>query len=243
MELFKDIYLVGSGEFGLSDPYDCHVYLIDGGEDAVLIDCGAGRDPHRILENAARYVPAGRLSRLLLTHVHADHSGGVAFFRQQGVNICAPAGEMAVLREKPEEVLEAFRLAKNAGAYPEDYEFPFFSDPDGSLEDGDEIIVGRYTLTAIHVAGHSEGLLCYLLDAGGKRVLFSSDYLFVNGLIGLLNCPGSELGAYRRDIARLTGLRVDALLPGHRMLALANGQQHIDQAAENLSKVFVPPTF
>lgn len=242
MELCKDIYLVGSGEFGLSDPYDCHVYLVDGGEDAVLIDCGAGRAPLRIWENIARHVPARRVSRVLMTHVHADHSGGAAFFRRQGLRLLAPAGEAAVLRDRPEEALEAFRLARNAGAYPEDYEFPFF-DPDGLLEDGDEIRVGRHTLSAIRVAGHSEGLLCYLVDTGEKRVLFSSDHLFVNGLIGLLNCPGSELGAYRRDIARLTGLRVDALLPGHRMLALEGGQRHIDQAAENLSRVFVPPTF
>lgn len=242
MELLKDIYLVGSGEFGLSDPFDCHVYLVDGGDDAVLIDCGVGRNPQRILDNAAHHVPLDRIRRILVTHAHADHSGGASFFQQKGMRALLSEREAALMEGRPEEVLEAFQMSRRAGAYPADYEYPFFR-PDGLLQDGERIQVGKYELTAILVTGHSEGLLCYLLDTGERRVLFCSDYLFVKGMIGLLNCPGSELSGYRRDIGRLAGLQIDVLLPGHRMVALEGGQQHIDKAAEHLSKVFVPPVF
>lgn len=242
MELLKDIYLVGSGEMGISDAYDCHVYLIDGGDNAVLIDCGVGREPRRIIENISLHIPVERVSRVLLTHVHADHSGGAAYFQSRGIRVLAPEGEAALMEQKPHEVLEAFALAKNAGAYPADYEYAFFK-PDGILRDGEDIQVGRYTLRAIHARGHSEGLLCYYLDTGERTVLFSSDYLFYGGLIGLLNCPGSELGAYRLDIAKVAALKVDALLPGHRMFVLGGAEKHARQAAENLSKVFVPPAF
>ena len=49
MRLTEDIYLVGSAEFGLSNAYDCHVYLLDGGEEATLIDCGVGYDTGQIM--------------------------------------------------------------------------------------------------------------------------------------------------------------------------------------------------
>ncbi len=242
MKLLEDIYLVGSGEFSISDAYDCHVYLIDGGEDAALIDCGVGRSPERICRNVEEHVPLERVSRILLTHLHADHCGGASYFQERGMGVWAPEKEVEAIKNRPEEALEAFRLAKNGGCYPEDYAFPFIRE-DGQITDGQKIRVGRYTLEAMHLRGHSEGLLVYLLDTGKRRILFSSDYVFYNGCIGLLNCPGSELSGFRRDIGRLAGLGVDVLLPGHRMLALDGGQSHIDRAAEHLSKAFVPPTF
>ncbi|MCI8418208.1 MAG: MBL fold metallo-hydrolase [Lachnospiraceae bacterium] len=242
MKLLKDIYLVGSGEFSISDAFDCHVYLIDGGEDAVLIDCGVGRSPERICKNVEEHLPLNRVSRVLLTHLHADHCGGAFYFQEQGIKVWAPRKEAEAIRSQPGEALEAFRLAKNGGCYPEDYAFPFIQE-DAQIEDGQKIRVGRYTLEAMQLGGHSEGLLVYLLDTGDRRILFSSDYVFYHGCIGLLNCPGSELAGFRRDIKRLEGLGIEVLLPGHRMLALDGGQSHIEKAIENLSRAFVPPCF
>ena len=56
MRLTEDIYLVGSAEFGLSNAYDCHVYLLDGGEEATLIDCGVGYDTGQIIRNIEKYI-------------------------------------------------------------------------------------------------------------------------------------------------------------------------------------------
>ena len=43
MQLAERIHLVGSGSFGfdLTDPYDCHAYLVDGGSELALVDVGA----------------------------------------------------------------------------------------------------------------------------------------------------------------------------------------------------------
>lgn len=98
-------------------------------------------------------------------------------------------------------------------------------------------------ITPILLKGHSPGLLCYFLKTAEKNVLFTSDQVFINGAIGLLNCPGSELNDYRKDIGKLADLQVDAIFPGHRLFVLSNGQEHIDKAIESLSKVFVPTTF
>ena len=52
-----DIYLVGSGRtgIGISDFYDCHVYLVDGGDEAALIDAGSGVDIEPFMRNIAAH--------------------------------------------------------------------------------------------------------------------------------------------------------------------------------------------
>ena len=49
MKIAPGIHIVGSGRqgFGLTDDYDCHVYLVDGGDEYALIDAGGGRDLRR----------------------------------------------------------------------------------------------------------------------------------------------------------------------------------------------------
>jgi len=44
MKLTEHVYLVGSGHLGfdLTDPYDCNIYLIDGGEELAIVDGGSG---------------------------------------------------------------------------------------------------------------------------------------------------------------------------------------------------------
>jgi len=78
---------VGGGRFGfgLSAPLDCHIYLLDGGDELALVDAGIGGsvgDTQQILANieAEGYDP-DNVSTLLLTHYHADHAGGAAELR------------------------------------------------------------------------------------------------------------------------------------------------------------------
>jgi glyoxylase-like metal-dependent hydrolase (beta-lactamase superfamily II) len=53
MRLTERIHLVASGDggFGLTDPFDCHVYAVDGGDEAALIDSGIGAATEDILRN------------------------------------------------------------------------------------------------------------------------------------------------------------------------------------------------
>lgn len=242
MKLLNDIYLVGSGEIGISNPFDCHVYLIDGGDEAILIDSGVGLSTNQILNNINEYIDFKKITKVFLTHVHADHAGGASDFQEMGIDVYVSAIESNMLKNKQDEIKEALQLAKNCGAYPEDYEYKFFT-PNGVLKDGENYKVGKYELMPILMEGHSPGLLCYYLKSNGQNILFSGDQVFINGNIGLLNAPGSGLEGFRKDMHKLADLSVDALLPGHRLFVLKNGQLHINNAIENLSKVFVPPTF
>jgi glyoxylase-like metal-dependent hydrolase (beta-lactamase superfamily II) len=225
VRLTNRIYLVGSGEIGLSDPDDCHVYLIDGGGEYALIDagCGTERSVSAILATlVADGLDLALLRTVILTHWHFDHSGGASFFRDRhGCRVLIPAGERAYL--------EAGRDGIRA------------SGVDQGVEDGDEIRVGDLTLLARCVPGHSEAITAYQLDTDARRALFAGDIVFTAGTIGLINYPGSDLTRYRDNIGRLGGLGIDALLPGHLLFTLGNGQRHIDLAIERLTKGgFVP---
>lgn len=84
MKLTDNIWLVGSGAggFSMTQPRDCHVYLVVDRGEAVLIDAGAGVDVDPILTQIDRCaVPRSTIGRIVLTHAHADHSGGAAALR------------------------------------------------------------------------------------------------------------------------------------------------------------------
>jgi glyoxylase-like metal-dependent hydrolase (beta-lactamase superfamily II) len=225
MRLTPRLYLVGSGEVGISDPGDCHVYLLDGGDEYALIDagCGTERSVASILANLEREgLDPMRLRKVILTHWHGDHASGASIFRERlGCRVVAPAGERAFLEEGRGTVR----------ASPVDH----------PVEDGEEIAVGTLRLTARCVPGHSEATTAYQVQTAEGRLLFCGDIVFANGIIGLINHPGSDLARYREHIGRLGGLGIDALLPGHLLFTLGDGQRHLDLAIRRLTTGgFVP---
>ena len=224
MRLTPRLYLVGSGEVGLSDPDDCHVYLLDGSGEYALIDsgCGTERSVAGILGTMAREgLDPERLRAIILTHCHFDHAGGANIFRERfGCRVIAPAGER--------EIIERGRDGVPPIAV------------DRAVDDGDTIAVGELTLTAHCVPSHSEATTAYRVDTPEGRLLFAGDIVFANGVIGLINHTGSDLANYRANIGRLGGLGIDALLPGHLVFTLGNGQRHIDVAIRRLKQGFVP---
>ena len=243
MKITKDVYMVGSGQIRLSSPFDCHVYLIDCGEELTLIDAGAGLSPELIFDNIrAEGFDRDRISQVLLTHCHADHAGGCRNIKMlTGCGIVCTEVEGRLLEKGGDDEL-GLDIAKRSGLYPQDYEFRHV-EPDHIINNSDTLNLGRYELFVIEVPGHSEGSACYLLDQDRYRILFSSDIVFYGGTIGLGNWPGSSLENYRRHIGRLSNLSVDALLPGHFLWTLKGGQEHLDKAVENLKSAWVPPAW
>jgi glyoxylase-like metal-dependent hydrolase (beta-lactamase superfamily II) len=95
-------------------------------------------------------------------------------------------------------------------------------------------------LQVIQVPGHSQGICALFVEIDGYRALFAADIVFYNGLIGLINHAGSEMAPYREFLPRLANLNIDALLPGHLLFTVRNGQAHIDLALAEMQKGFVP---
>jgi glyoxylase-like metal-dependent hydrolase (beta-lactamase superfamily II) len=243
VELADRIHLVGSGSFGfdLSNPYDCHVYLLDGGSELALVDVGAGMGATEIVANVRRagFDPAS-VRRLVCTHAHGDHAGGAARMREllPEAGVCCSREVVELVRTGDEEGT-SIGVAKRAGIYPADYRL----EPcpvERELDEGDRIVVGDLVLECIGTPGHSSGHLSFLLEHGGRRSLFGGDVVFHGGTVLLQNIHDCNLAALATSLRKLRGLAVDALFPGHLAFSLRDGQRHIEKANRALDALLIP---
>jgi glyoxylase-like metal-dependent hydrolase (beta-lactamase superfamily II) len=230
MQLADRIHLVGSGAngFGLTDPYDCHIYLLDGGSELALIDVGAGMGAEQVLENIVRAgFDARRIRQILCTHAHGDHSGGAMRMRERLPEASVSASEWAgdLIRRADADGM-SIDAAKAAGIYPFDYVL----EPcpvDRELADGDRVEVGDLVLECIATPGHARGHLSFLLDHGGTLLLQA-----------IHDCRLEELVV---SLRKVRPLGIDALYPGHFTLSVHDGQRHLERANAVLDTLLVPP--
>lgn len=241
MRLTDNIYLVGSGESGISvsDPLDCTVYLLDGGSEAALIDAGAGTDPERILDNIrADGLDPQHVDKILLTHAHGDHAGGAAALAKAcnaTVYAMTPAASFV---SKADLNAISLQRAIEAGVYPPGYRF--VPCPTMMLQPGQTIRVGEQRLQVISAEGHSAGHCCYSLDTPLGRVLFAGDAIQCGGKIALQAIWDCDLQKYIRTIQKLAELHPEVLLPSHGAFALHQGWRHTERAAEALQRLLLP---
>src|SRR5262245_56553160 len=243
MKLSERIHLVGSGAMGfdLTDPLDCHVYLVDGGDELALIDAGAGVGAEAIVENvrAASLDPAG-IRHLILTHGHGDHAGGAAKLRRllDEPVVYMSGVTAAALRTGDERVL-SLDFARQPGFYPIDFMLDLcaFS---CELKAGATVYVGVVRLVVMDTPGHCDGHVSLLLEHQGWQTLFAGDTIFFGGRILLQNIHDCRLDAHIRSLRRLRGVRVAALLPGHLTLSLKDGERHVERANQVLDRLLIP---
>jgi glyoxylase-like metal-dependent hydrolase (beta-lactamase superfamily II) len=243
VRLTPEAHLVGSGDsgFGLSDPFDCHVYLLDGGSEAALVDAGTGAGVDAILANVeAAGVARERLRHAFLTHGHPDHAGGAAALRERLPEIeVVASSEVAEWVAAGDEEALGVETGKRSEFYPADFRFRACRVA-MALRDGDRVPVGELVVEALETPGHADGHLAFLVEGRGGRILFSGDLVFYGGQISLANRWDCRIPAYAASLAKLRDARVDALLPGHNVVTVTNGQRHIDAANRLFDAGFVP---
>jgi hydroxyacylglutathione hydrolase len=239
------VHIVASGQagFGLTDDFDCHVYLLDGGDEYALIDAGGGRDTAGILAQMRDDgLAPERVGKLLLTHAHADHAAGAAGLREQlGARVFASPLVARYVGAGDEQAI-SLDVARRAGVYPPDFVFrpcPI----DGELVDGDEIQVGDLTLQVLETPGHSSGHLSFVLRRQGLVSVFCGDAVFCGGKILLQNIWDCSLRESIDSVERLASLSVDGLYPGHHAFAARRGRRHLEKAMRAIGDLLPPPQF
>lgn len=238
MRLTQELGLIGSGSlgFGLSHPLDCHVYVIDGGDALAMVDLGTGLATERMRAHAqADGYDLSRLIGAFVTHPHADHAGGAAGWN---VPIFAHPDAARFIRDADESGFN-LDVARAAGRYPADYRLQ----PVGNVRElaDDEVVeIGKLRLRVLYTPGHSAGGTCFLLEGGERSYLFTGDTLFFGGKVLVLSADDSSVVDLRRSVARLAKLQVDALMPGHLLMTLADGADHVRHAHAAFETLLVP---
>lgn len=243
MRLLKDVYLVGGGPYsglGLTPGGDCHIYVVDGGSELAMIDCGLGTSFDAVMNNIKTDgLDPTRITKLFLTHYHADHAGGASHFHEKlGVQIAIGSDARAAL-ESGDENATSLAAARDAGIYPSDYKLKSCPVAD-ALDDGAVREIGRLRVQFVSTPGHCHGHGSYLLTGGEQPVLFAGDSVFWAGQILLQAIPDCDLQASLASVLRLEQVQFDAFLPGHGAITVAGGHQHVELAAKTVRSLAVP---
>ncbi len=216
MKIFEDLYLVGSGNFGISHPTDCNIYLIDTGGVFVLIDAGSGIEPDRIVENIKKEgFPTNKIEYLVLTHAHWDHAGGCrALGEILNCKICAHRLSVPTLSNGDWRAPSHYHVKKGGIRV------------DTELEHEKTLTVGNKRLRLISTPGHSPDGISIACNLGDGLALLSGDTIKANGNLGVIT-KDTNLQEYAKTIRTLCDLKPESLFPGHGIFTLSNAHVHL----------------
>ena len=199
-EIIKDIYIVGGPD--ITDGRDGCIYLINLGE-LILIDTGAGWSVDKIINNINKLGLSSKdLNKVILTHCHIDHIGGVPEIKKR-------FGSKIYIHKLDAPPLETGDQILTAASW---YQTTFPPTPvDVKFNLPEEVLtIGEQKIVCLHTPGHTPGSISIYLDKEGKRILFGQD---LHG--PLLSEFGSNLEDYGRSTKKLLDLDADILCEGH----------------------------
>jgi endoribonuclease LACTB2 len=165
-----------------------NTYIVGVGRRPILLDTGQGVAIYADLlgEGLKELANSERIDRIVLTHAHVDHIGGVKQVR-------ARFGAIEALK-MPWEGHDAAA----GGITP--------------IGHGAEVVGEGVTLVAIHTPGHSPDHLCYYLRE--EKALFTGDVVLGAGTTVIPEDTG-DLGQYMDSLKRLLELDLETIYPAH----------------------------
>ncbi len=196
------------------------VYVLDGAR--LLVDAG---NMIGLVDEIRDVGPVEKIDKILLTHAHFDHVGGMAEIYQ----IAAPE---VVCHKLTREYLRLLRPP-----FPAFFESLEEAGKIRYVEDGD-VLPGPFPLEVLHLPGHTAGDLCFYHRK--SEALFCGDAVLPHRerFAAVLSKPDEVLGGRMRDkvasLRRLLRLPVRHLFPGHGKPVLHKGDQQIKIALVTL---------
>jgi len=164
-------YVVGSGEVAVIDP---------------------GPDLAEHVEALLAGLSGERITHILITHTHRDHSPAAAALKEAtGAPTYGYGPHAGGKRGEP---------AVEEGA---DWDFL----PDVTVHDGDAIAGNGWRFEAVHTPGHTSNHLCFALADSG--ILFSGDHV-MGWSTSVISPPDGDMTAYMTSLDKLLG-RSDAV--------------------------------
>lgn len=167
-------------------------YIV-GHDEVAVIDPGPDLPEH--LGALLRAVAGERVTYILVTHTHADHS---PLARPLAEATGATVYGRAAVVTHDDEPLEA----------GDDLAFR----PDVPLEDGDRLTGPTWTLETVATPGHASNHLCFRLPE--ENALFSGDHV-MGWSTTVVSPPDGDMGDYFASLDRIAALNPATLWPTH----------------------------
>lgn len=179
---------------------NCYLMIDEATGKAAVLDPG-GMNPQ--LEAAINQIGEKNVEKILLTHGHFDHIGGVSVLQKK-------TGAQVFLYEEDKDFPGNSSLNLSVMAIGQ--EIPSFS-VDRLLKDGETFSLGKTAFTVLHTPGHTQGSCCYL----SENVLFTGDTLMRNS-VGRTDFPTGNMPKLTKSLQQL------ALLPGNYTIYPGHGE-------------------
>ena len=197
----NEIFQVGGN--GFTSAEDAAIYLVAIQNHAVLVDAGCGRSSEKLFRNIQSHgTELNEIERLLITHCHYDHTGGIQAVREKSkCKVVMHEMDAVFLEDGNENVTGAAWYGASLKPMLVDFKL---------TGDRNSIEIGSRKIDAIHVPGHSPGSLVYVMESEGLKVLFGQD---VHGPIHPSLLSNRE--HYIRSLNLMISLQADILCEGH----------------------------
>ncbi|MEO3470537.1 MBL fold metallo-hydrolase [Roseomonas sp. CAU 1739] len=169
-----------------------NTWIIGQGGSVAVLDPGPDDAAH--LAAILHATEGERITHILVSHTHRDHSPGVAALQS--------------VTGAPSHGFGPHMTPPDLGGEGGDHSFrPDVLLPDGAVVEGD-----GWRLSAIHTPGHCANHLCFSLD--GTGILFSADHV-MSWSTTVVSPPDGDMAAYMRSLDRLAARDDRLYLPGH----------------------------
>nr|MDO8082475.1 MBL fold metallo-hydrolase [Candidatus Freyarchaeota archaeon] len=205
--------------------FDSNVFFIkdNQSDELTVIDCGSGFYFDRLIKSISRDgLNHKNITRIILTHVHFDHSGGLINF----VREYAP--KVLVFH------LEADSIEKGGNGLLLAKQFGLEFTPTKvhqRIHEQEIIKAGSLNFKVLNTPGHTIGSIC--LYDGDKKVLFSGDTVFSQGSFGRVDFPTGDSRQMVQSLVQLSKLDVEYLLCGHLNIVTKNANEQIKLSVKN----------
>jgi hydroxyacylglutathione hydrolase len=185
-----------------------NLYLIDGGNEWILIDIGYLDTVDEVIDLIRQMdFSLSACKMIVATHADADHIQGLARARELlKTEVAAHALSVPPLETGDEIMTYATIKAQN-------FQIPMpCCKVDRVLADGDAIAVGDQKLTVWHTPGHTAGQISLKMG----NLLFSGDNIYKDSCVGVIDAHhGSSIPDFLQSLKRIQEDSAEFLLPSH----------------------------